>query len=595
VRPPHILRANHGLESPWEAVWLDTETSQHQLDHNSVEHRLRFGWAAYRRRLRGDTWTEPAWFRFERAADFWTWIESLAHGRGRLYVFCHNAGFDLPVVDAFRELPARGWQLQKAVIECPPVILRWRKGKYSILALDTLNIWRLPLEKLGEQIGLAKLTMPAEDASAAEWDTYCQRDVLVIMTACLTWWKLLRDRKLGSFAPTLAGQAMRAYRHRFMTVPLFVDADPEANNLARMSYLGGRVECYRIGRVEGPIYRLDVNSMYPHVMRGHRYPVKLVGYTTRATIQDLGEWLVDRCVTAEVEIVTDEPVYPLVIDGRLCFPVGRFITTLASPELWDALDHGRVVRVLQAAVYESAEIFREFVDYFWTERRKAQVEGDWVTDRLLWKFTNSLYGKWGQRGRVYEEVGSYPTMEARAWVEYDADTGMIYKHRALGGLWQMWHDESESRESMPQISAHICSYARLYLWSLMCEAGRENVYYCDTDGLPVSQAGYDRLLHRIDPNTLGALKLEGTEAWAIYHGPKDYQYPSHTKTKGVRKRAHWVTDSDVVQEQWSSLLGMMQAGNLHAPTTRLITKHLARRYGKGTVTEDGLVLPFMLG
>lgn len=595
MRPAHILTGNTSLESPWEAVWFDTETDQESIGFNEVAHRLRFGWAAYRRRLKGDTWTEPVWLRYTTPSEFWDWIESLSHGRGKLYVFSHNLGFDLPVVDAFIQLPARGWQLKKAVIDCPPTILRWRRAQYSIMALDTLNIWRMPLEKVGEQVGLPKLTMPPIEAPVADWDAYGKRDVEVIMVACLKWWALLRSHRLGSFAPTLASQAMRAYRHRFMTTPLFVDADPDALNLARMSYLGGRVECFRIGRVEGPIYRLDVNSMYPDRMKAGRYPVRLASHTTRASIEDLRTWLTDRCVIAEVDINTPEPVYPIVHDGRLCFPIGRFTTSLASPELEHALAHDRVRACRQAAVYEAAHIFTDFVDYFWKERRAAQVRGDTVTDRLLWKFTNSLYGKWGQRGRVYEEVGSYPTLEARAWVEYDADTGTIYKHRALGGLWQVWRDESESRESMPQISAHVCSYGRLRLWELMCLAGRDNVHYVDTDGLPVSQAGYDNLRHLINPDLLGALKLEGVEPWAIYHGPKDYQYASHAKTKGVRKSAHWLTDSDVIQEQWSSLVGLMNAGSLSAPTTKLITKHLTRRYGKGEVTASGLVLPYTLG
>jgi hypothetical protein len=517
------------------------------------------------------------------------------HGRARLYAFAHNAGFDLPVLNAFSELPERGFKLTKAVIDCPPVILSWRRNHQTITALDTLNIWRMPLEGLGKQIGLPKLTMPAPGASPTEWDTYGKRDTEIIMTACLNWWDFLTQHQLGGFAPTLASQAMRAYRHRYMTHELLVDNHAAALELSRASYVGGRVECYRIGRVEGPIRRVDVNSMYPAVMRGNPYPTKLVGHTARCTLGDLEGWLRERCVVAQVDIFTDEPAYPVLHNDKLLFPINRFRTVLASPELRHALERGRIERVHQAAVYERGEIFSAFVGDLYALRMDARARGDSVSDWQLKILLNSLYGKFGQRGRVYSEAGQTQGTEPKAWLEFDMDTGQVYKHRSLGGLHQVWRDDSESRDSIPAIASHVTSYARLALWEWMCLAGRDNVYYCDTDGFPCSEAGYNRLLGYINPDALGMLKLEGTEPWAEFRGPKDYAYASHSKTKGVRKRAHWVGDSDVVQEQWSTLLGLIRAGDVSAPVTRLTTKHLSRKYAKGLVTPSGRVLPYSLG
>ncbi len=595
MRAPHILKRNHALEMPWEAIWYDTETHQHLDGFNAVRHSLWFGWAAYRRRLARGGWSAPDWIRFQSISEYWEWVESKLHGRSLLYTFAHNAGFDLPILDAFGELPRRGFKLTKAVIDCPPVILKWRREHQSLAALDTLNIWRMPLEGLGKQIGLPKLTMPAKDASQAEWDTYGRRDTEIIMQACLNWWEFLTHHRLGGFAPTLASQAMRAYRHRFMTHPLLVDDHQAALELARGAYVGGRVECYRIGRVEGPIYRPDVNSMYPAVMRGNPYPTRLVGHSRRCTIADLEEWTRERCVIAQVDIFTPEPAYPVLHNDKLLFPINRFTTCLPTPELKRALEHGHIVKVHQAAVYERGEIFSAFVGDLWQLRMEARARGDAVSDWQLKILANSLYGKFGQRGRVYMEAGAAPTQEAKAWLELDMDTGHVYKHRALGGLHQVWRDDSESRDSLPAIAAHVTSYARLALWEWLSLAGWNDVYYCDTDGFACSEAAYDRLRPYINPDALGMLKLEGVEQWGIYRGPKDYEYPSHAKIKGVRKRAHWVGPSDIVQEQWSTLLGLIRAGDVTAPVTRLVTKHLERRYAKGLVTPSGRVLPYSLG
>jgi len=295
LRPPHILKGNRNTELPWEAVWYDTETDQEMIGFDKVKHVLRFGWACYRRRLNSGQWSRPLWHRFTSPPELWDWIESLLHGRGRLYLFSHNQGFDLPLSGALTELPSRGWTLKGAVIECPPVIVSWRRDNYTITALDTLNIWRMSLADLGAQVKLPKLRMPVFGQSPKRDDAYCRRDVRVIMRACLGWWDFLKRHDLGSFAPTLASQSLRAFRHRFMTHKVFIDANEDALALARKAYMGGRVECYRIGRVEGPIYRLDINSQYPSVMRDGLMPTVLRSYTDRATVADIDDWTRDAC------------------------------------------------------------------------------------------------------------------------------------------------------------------------------------------------------------------------------------------------------------------------------------------------------------
>jgi hypothetical protein len=579
---------------PWEAVWVDTETHEETTGPGEVKHLLTFGWACYRRRTKDMTWSAPDWHRFETVEQFWTWVFSLLHGKSRLYIFAHNGAFDYPVLDTFNLLPAWGWTLTKAVIDSPPVILNWRQDGHSILMLDTLNIWRMPLSKLGKQMGLPKLTMPPKSASRARWDAYCRRDVKVIMRACLRWWAFLWSNDLGGFAPTLAAQAFRTYRHKFMHHRILIDDNEKALALARESYLGGRVECFRIGRVEGPLYLLDVNSMYPFVMRQTPMPTRLIAHTYHATVDDILTWLVDRCVVAEVTIRTERPMFPLVVDGRLCFPVGMFKACLASPELERAAIAGEIVSVHRAAVYERAPLFRDFVDYFWKMRQEAQSRGDDVTDSLAKILQNSLYGKMGQRGRVFEVVGHTEEVNPRLWQEYDADTGTVRKLRAFAGVIQEYRDEGEARESHPAIAAHVTSAARLYLWQLIVRAGREHVFYTDTDGLWVDQVGLDRLASHIDGKTLGKLKVEQTQPWMIFHGAKDYESATYSKTKGVSKTPYWRDGANVVQDQWSSLVGLLRVGDLTAPRTRMVAKQQQRIYTKGIVQADGVVLPLVL-
>jgi len=232
-------------------------------------------------------------------------------------VFAHNWSFDACVLDTFDILLDRGWTLRQAIIESPPVILAWRRDRASIEMLDTLNFWRMGLAKIGESLGIPKLPMPAMSDSAKVWDIYCRRDVEILRQALHQWWGFLLAHDLGGFARTLAGQAIRAYRHRFMESPILIDDDANALKLGRESYHGGRVEAFRLGRVEGPVHSLDVNSMYPFVMRKHTYPAVLKRRCRRVTLSELRRWVERYSVVARVELETKRPRFAHLIDGRL--------------------------------------------------------------------------------------------------------------------------------------------------------------------------------------------------------------------------------------------------------------------------------------
>ena len=594
MRLAHFLKGNKGNETPQSAIWLDTETEQRRLSRDTVEHVLRFGWACHSRRLSGGAWCDPEWVRYVSSQTLWAWVDAHVRPKVRTYVFAHNWGFDAPVTKLFEELPRRGWRLQRAVIESPPVWLVWRRGSSTLVMLDSLNWWRVPLAVLGHSLGYEKLRMPASRASAARWDTYCRRDVTIIQAALTRWWGFLIAHDLGGFAPTLAGQAMRSYRHRFMQERILCDDNPLALRIARDAYHGGRTECFRIGRVAGPVAVLDVNSQYPYAMHEQAYPAALVGTTSDAQVRDLREWLRGHCVVARVDIDTDEPAYGHVHGGRLCFPVGHFTTSLCTPDLEYALAHRHVKRVHEVAVYSRAPLFREFVAEMYSHRLKAKSAGDAVTTEFFKILMNSLYGKFGQRGGKWVEVGETESDEVRVWMELDADTGRVIHYRQFARVVQSMEGDEEARDSHPAIAAHVTAYARRQLWNLILLAGRSHVVYCDTDSLWVDAVGARRLRRLVHPTRLGALKVEAVHRWVLLHGCKDYRTPKFRKTKGVRRTAVWTSPHSVTQEQWTSLVGLLRTGQLSAPRTTTISKTLSRQYSKGHVSRSGIVTPLTL-
>lgn len=594
MRRPHYLPGVSSTETPGNFIIVDTETRP-KIDANGVQHHyLWFGWAVYRRKLTSGNWGAEDWFRFTTRREFWDWVYSKSRPKTRLFLFAHNGGFDLPVLGAFSILPEDGWENTSAVVDAPPMILKWRRKNHTLQFIDTLNIWRTPLAEIGDSVGEPKLDMPSPRASQKKWDRYCQRDVKVLMVALMKWWAFLIENDLGPFSNTLASQAFNTYRYRFMPTRIFIDGDERSLALSRASYLGGRTECWRLGTYKGPFYYLDVNSLYPSVMQNSLYPYQLVGTYTHPSLAELKRWVKKYSCYGEVQLVTTDPIYPLVRDDKLQFPVGSFTTTLAHPELVEALARGHVKRCMRVAVYHHDYLFKDFVDWFYAARLAYRADGDKLHDWLTKILMNSLYGKFGQRGRRYETIGECEPDSVRVWTELDGETSEVFQMREFGGITQQWIEEDESRNSFPAIAASVCAYGRLVLWRAIEAVGRDSVYYMDTDSLVVDERGYKRLSGLLSAATLGAWKLEGILDSITLHGPKDYVFDGLMKIKGIRRNAEQIGPAKWEQDQFTGFAGLLRAGSLDAPMVRRITKSLKRRYSKGKVSPTGRVLPFTL-
>jgi hypothetical protein len=589
------LRGNKRGDIPSLACWVDTETDQKKINPTTVKHVLKQGMACFQRARDTVHWCAPEWFRFTTVKRFWDLVEERARNHTKFYIFAHNAGFDACVLDAFNELPKRGWSLSTAVVESPPVILTWRKDGKCIRFLDTLNWWRTSLEELGKSVDLQKLPMPVESASVEKWNEYNRRDVEIIHRAIHAWWVFLKKYDLGAFSPTLASQAFRAFRHRFMEYNVLIDNDQRASKLARDSLHGGRTECFRLGWFEGPIITLDINSMYPAVMRDNVFPAVLRSVVKHPTKREMARWAKSYCVTALVDIRTKRPRFAYVQDHYLMFPVGRFTTTLTTVDLKDALAHDEILSCYEMALYEPAPLFQSFVDTIYSLRLEARKAGNDVQVWLLKILMNSLYGKFAQRGSNWEECGKAESSDIKVWKEIDAETREVYDYRQFGGIVQLRSRETESLDSHPAIASHVTAYARALLWNLIQKAGQRNVLYCDTDSLWVNQQGCENLADEINLDSLGKLKIEGTHDWVVLNGPKDYSTPTKQKIKGVKKKGERICYDVYEQDQWSSLSGMIRTGSLDAPTTSRVIKTLKREYKKGRVLSDGRVLPFVIG
>lgn len=617
MRKYHILKETFRQDFPQQCIWFDTETRMTIVDKDpfvdpdvtywdkhtdvpvgpdvTVYHWLKFGYACYMRQHRNGEWSDETWLRFDTRQQWYDFVQDKTRSHSKLYLFCHNTSFDLPVLDVFNELPANGWKLRSAIIDAPPTILRFRRDTSTLIFIDTLNIWRMPLSELGKEIGLEKYEMPDDNDLTVSWESYGKRDVEIIRDACIRWFAFLEQSDMGSFSSTLAGQSMSLFRHRYMRQRILIDNDETNLALTRAGYYGGRNECFKIGKYTGDFHLLDVNSMYPSVMVDNPYPYRLIANTKHASIDDLSGWLKTRSLTARVLVHTNEPVYPIRNQGKLIFPVGHYECILSTPEIRYALSNKHITEVIEVSIFKQAYLFREMMLDLYKKRLDAKAAGRPVEAFMYRKLMNSFYGKWGQNGLKWNEERQITDLSARRWTEVDLESGRVLHYRQLAGLLQLKSTEGESRDSFPAIAGHVTAYARMVLWNIITEAGMEHCWYCDTDSVLVDSMGRRNLEHRITGGQLGALGVKGSYDSIDIRGCKDYSVGSKSRVKGARKSATWIDPNTIQQARWSSLRGLLATGNVARPVTSTVIKRFRRVYDKGEVSPSGDVTPHALG
>ena len=592
----HYIKRNRQSEMPSNILFVDTEASIEDKPGGIQHQTFRLGYAIHAK-SKDSGWTKTG-YELRSVNEFWELLDRIAYDGTRLYVFAHNMKYDFTILKGDTYISSRKLKLKVDVRENVFIV---RAG--NICFLSSTNFYKAKLEELGNIFGLSKMESPDfRSATDNELMPYCQRDTEVLALIIEKHIEFLRNNDLGNFKPTLAGQSLGAYRHRFMHTNLLVHDYEEILALEGLSYRGGRCEAFRLGTFED-IYDLDINSMYPFVMKSLEYPTKVLQTKplTVQTVFDLQDALdAGHYVLADCDIHLNEPLIACKRE-KLFFPIGDIRQVLTSPEIEHILANpecGEIVKVHSLVTYEKANIFSEFIDFFYDFRKSTDNSAYKLMAKLL---MNSLYGKLGQRSFgtsvLIEDEKEYDmTLEmmrdahtSEIWI----DTGKKYVLRGTD-LFLCTKTEGEyAPDSIPIIASTVTAHARMLLWELMKIAGRENVVYCDTDSLFVNRTGYDNLKDWISPTELGKLKLEKQGIVEI-RGAKDYTFNGEVKRKGIKKNAQLLPDGSFRQYQFETGSTRYRKGTPDGiVVVRPVDKIVSGRYDKGIIDENGQIAPFV--
>lgn len=569
---PHWIRPNESTTGPNAYVYLDTEAHR-DLRVGVEDQTWRLGVAAFDRRAsNASPWLERQWCETDDVATLWDQIEAWAPHNARVVLVCHNLAYDLRISQAFTQLPGRGWDLARLRLDAGQAQAVWRRGRQSLVCVDSTSWLPTSLAKVASLVRITKPGLPMRGATDAEWLERCRADVEILAEAWRRIINWIEVRELAAWKPTGAATGWGVWRHTHYTHKVLAHGDPELREAERAGAATGRCEAWRHGRLDrGAWTEWDYRHAYASIAAESDVPVRLIAQRNVRRLAQLEAAGTSQGVLAKVTVSTDVPTVPAFLDGRWCWPVGTFETTLWWPEIALALDHGATVVPTWAARYEMAPALQAWARWCIDLTQGYGDGADPVVAAVAKGWSRSVIGRFGMRYVDWSELGQLPEFAIRAGVYRDDDTGASGRTLQVGHRLLVETGLTDGDDSAPQVMSWVMMLGRIRLWRAMEAAGLENLGHVDTDGLLVNATGTERLLQANIPN----LRRKRSYDRAQVLGPRQVITEAGPSIQGLPRGAVKVGADQWRGEAWERLGGALQAGR--TDTVRIVTRTVTVR------------------
>lgn len=411
-------------------------------------------------------------------------VNEWMRGRQVAWVYAHNLGYDLTTTGLAEQLCGLGWQVDSCSSVPEYLFLSMSKGRHKITLTDLHHLLPMRLADVGKLIGIDKRKMPKQEAPDAEWFFYCAEDVNILAGAVLAMMEHWDSYGLGNWSLSGAACGFRAMRHTLPAKSVTLIDDQAASDNERAAIYGGRRYCWRHGDLPvGRYTELDFTAAHATVMATHPMPAKRGPWFDRLDPRHMavdGKYAV---VIAECEVETDTPRFPCRAGGRVWYPVGRFTTVLASPEIAWARDIGCLRSIGRGQFHYTSGVYRPFFERVLATGNPAQVTYPPVVGAMWKQWGRSVVGKFAQRGYKTEDTGM---LTDRPWFyerAIDAASGENYWLIHYGGSIKRARQSGDGSNAYPAVLALVESYERVALGKAAELLGPRVIIQCDTDGL----------------------------------------------------------------------------------------------------------------
>lgn len=582
------MKFNHGVEVPhyFAVVGVSFETKSNLGESKLSVYEAKKVYVSLQERKKKWRSVETS---FTNLQAFWDWLSSRLRAKRKLWVFFEDLPFFADLLD-FGSLIESGrvtlWReykvkddgnKSKRYVGC--IVMGGRPSFVSCL-IDGKSVCLVDLRNYFDDQSLLDIQVNNFKISTVITVDKNNKDdnmriihvsnIAGLMAMIFERWI---SEDIGCWQPTAAKLAMRAYQHYVgkhrelhHSIVTYHD-DEEAKELERAAYFGGEAQLFKIGKLNEPIYYIDVCAMYPYICMSKKLPYKLIRKESNVSVEWLASQLAHYGAIAEVVIAGPGSEYPVRIDPSkrtwyrirkhklsepcVIYPEGRYGTVLCGEELMDAISKGYVKEVGRVLLYELDFVLRGFMEHWW-EKRTAATEGkDVVGEHMIKLIMNSLIGKFGQRSPSWEPViDEEPPV---IWGEYYKVNMKSKKYqlmRSIGGYVQKYVGLKESRFAFTPIPAFVCAAGRVLMRQLRRSFPHRSIILQDTDGFIVNAKGleYAQSIEHYNKTMPGAIRCKGKASKGEFWTPKHFRFGHQLYLAGIPQTQYYDSPEGIIEE-----------------------------------------------
>jgi len=635
----HYLPQNHHSWSPAAVIFLDSETRT--VGDGAQEAEQLRCWAAQlvrrRHRRRAGEVSRADGTDAMQAAEA---IDAWASEDKSTWLYAHNVAFDLVTTNLAVNLARLGWELSSrhAVSGASPWMILHKgrqvvaerrdsrdrrsirqriKWQHTLTITDSFSLTPVRLDQLAAYAPIDKPALPRDSDDLQVWLARCWADVEILSWSVLSLMRFWDDNDLGKWAISGAASGWNAYRHKLGAKDVLIDPDQDALALEHQAIYGGRRDVFRCGRLPAGRYsEIDFTAAYPTIAATQLLPAKRMGPLTAQIASSILKGQCRYGMVAEVELDTEVARWPVRELGRVFYPVGRFVTTLAGPEIAEAHRLGCLVEVRSGYFYAMSDHMQPWASWVLALQQAPDDEVPGPVKIAAKAWSRSVCGKWAQRGWQTESIPGPP---GDGWSYEDVWIAGSEARASICGLGDQRYlsiADQESESEFPAILAYIEAHCRLRLARVIESAPAGSIIQCDTDGLMASmQTLEDGLAARLPwlagPGHRKALIPFQLTSWAtlaapltmrektsftraVVHGPQHVEIEGKPRFAGMPASAWASGENRWAARLWPGLSWQIRHGAEGSYVRPVHDYLVVGPYAAGWVLDTGLVRPVQI-
>jgi hypothetical protein len=524
--------------------------------------------------------------------DIAIWIDKMCRRRRTVWGYAHNLGFDLTTTNLIDNMTDLGWKVGDFAVSSGSPFVRLSRGDNSLTLSDSWSWFQAPLDKVAEAMGMVKPPLPKPDDTTEMWLDRCSTDTNILheaMLALMDWWE---TNALGRWNITGSASGHNAMRHIPTQQRILIRPDDAECDHDRTAIYGGKRFAWISGDTRyGHFTEIDIEKAYTNVARS--FPLPSGRQCRFQSLPNDHRWIDNLRwgIVASTTIRTDRPNYPARVANHVWYPVGTFVTSLASPDIASARSAGELVSIGEGWLHNLNYYLRPWAK--WCIDSIADETGATpdVAKMVHRMWGRSAIGKWAQRGFEVVEIGPSPGRDFNHEEAWHHGKNVPASIVDFAGTRYQVSAVNQSDNAYPAILAFVESHVRVALNKAIGILDDDDMVACDTDGFISRTSGLDCL-----PDINQAIAPLSVKAKRHFRhvkviGPQHLELDTIKRRAGIPGGAEPGPDGKLHAWTWPKMAWQLANGRPGAYVRPHQSYTLAATYAPGWALSDGSVVP----